>query len=76
MKYVALTVFVVAMSLMTGCAGMTCPMGKNSPENAGIGRYQLQSVSNGSGSGSMYKIDTKTGDTWQNVNGRNWTKFE
>lgn len=30
MKYVALTLFVVIVSLMTGCAGMTCPMSKKS----------------------------------------------
>lgn len=36
MKYLALTMFAVAVSLMMGCVGMTCPMSKTANSSKSI----------------------------------------
>ena len=61
MKYVVFAVFVVGLSLMTGCMLMIGSPMKKGQENASIGRYQLQS----NGQGNMFKIDTVNGNVWR-----------
>lgn len=67
MKSIVLAVFVVGLGLMTGCAGMNCPMQKEGQIHADVGRYQIA----GDGQGHFMKIDTRTGKTWS-TGGAKW----
>lgn len=73
MRRVTLAVFVVALALMTGCAGMTCPMSKKGQANLNVGRYQFITQTYADHSSALFKGDTTTGELWKFGSGQ-WDK--